>query len=113
VDDGVGLEARDEIEDALSIADVEFVVVEVFDQLGQAFLIPTCVALRTEENGALVIVDAMDFPSEIGEVETNLRADEAGRTGNEEFFHESRELGAWSLELERVKEKAAIRRRLV
>ena len=96
VDDGVGLELGDEIEDALAVADVEFVVVEVFDQLGQALLVPAGVTLRSEENGALVVVEAVDFPTEVGEVETNLRADEAGGSSDEKFFH--REQGAWSLE---------------
>jgi hypothetical protein len=42
----------------------------------------------------------VDFPAEISEVETNLRADEAGGTGDEEFFHESVKFGAWSREPE-------------
>ena len=87
VDNGVGFEIRDEIKHALAIANVEFVVAEVFDQLGETLLVPARVPLRTEENGALVVVDPVDFPSEIGEVETNFRADEAGGTGDEEFFH--------------------------
>ncbi len=99
VNDGVGLEIGDKIENTLAIADVEFVVVEIFDQFGQTFLVPAGVALRPEENGALVVVEAVDFPTEAGEVQTNLRADEAGGSGDEEFFHGSRELGVWSLEL--------------
>ena len=77
VDDGVGLEIGDEIEGALAVTDVELVVVEVLDELGEALLIPTCVALRTEENSALVVIEAVDFPAEVGEMKTNFRADEA------------------------------------
>jgi len=33
-------------------------------------------------------------------MKTNFRADEAGGTGDEEFFHRSMELGAWGLESE-------------
>ena len=93
MDDGIGLEPREEVKHALTVADVELVVVEIFDQLGEALLVPTRVALRTEENGALVVVEAVDFPAEVGEMETDFRADEAGGTGDEEFFHESSELG--------------------
>jgi hypothetical protein len=46
--------------------------------------------LRTEEDGALVVVEAMDFPAEVSEVETNLRADEAGGTGDEKLAHKLR-----------------------
>jgi hypothetical protein len=41
----------------------------------------------------------VDFPTEAGKVKANLRADEAGGSGDEEFFHKSREQGVWSLEL--------------
>ena len=79
----VSVETGDEVEHALAIADIEFVVMEIFDQLGEALLIPARVALRTEENGALVIVDAVDFPSKVGKMETDFRADEARGSSDE------------------------------
>jgi hypothetical protein len=85
---------------------------EVFDQLGQALLIPTRVALRTEENGALVVVDAVDFPAKVGEMKTNFRADEARGTGDEEFFHKKVELAVFSVQFSAAS-KTIIRRQLV
>jgi hypothetical protein len=71
---------------------------KVFDQLGEALLIPTRVALRTEKHGALVVVDAVDFPSKFGKVETNFRADEARGSGDEQFFHKRAELAVFSVQ---------------
>ena len=84
VDDGVGLDLLQQLEHALAIADVEFVVVEGFAKgLGEPALVPTGVALRAEEYGALVVIDAVDFPTERGEVDTDFGTNEAGGTGDE------------------------------
>jgi hypothetical protein len=53
----------------------------------EALLVPPGVSLRSEEDGTLVIINSVDLVAEfIGEVVTNLGADEAGGTGDEEFF---------------------------
>ena len=87
VDHGIGLKSGQEVEHSLAVADIKFMVVEVFNQRSQAFLVPACVTLRPEKHGALVVVETVDFPAEAGKVEANFRADEAGGSGDEEFFH--------------------------
>ena len=88
VDDGGRPEALEQVEHALAVADVEFVVgerrAEVFREAG---LVPAGIALRAEEDRALVVVDAVDVPTELGEVDADFGADESGGTGDEEFFH--------------------------
>ena len=44
----------------------------------QAALVPAGVALRAEEDGALIVVHAMDFPAELCKVNTNFGANESG-----------------------------------
>jgi hypothetical protein len=51
---------------------------------GKALLVPAGVALRSEKDGALVVVDAVDLPAEPGEMDADFGADEAGGTGDED-----------------------------
>ena len=91
VDDRVGPHLAQEGEDALAVADVEFVMNEsVAEGFGEATLVPASVALRAEEHGALVVVHAMDFPTQLREVDADFGANEAGGSGDEEF-HEVKE----------------------
>jgi len=49
----------------------------------QAALVPAGVARRAEEDGALVVVDAVHIVAELaGEIRADFRADEAGGTGD-------------------------------
>ena len=85
VDDGIRLDGADQFEEALAVADVDFVVVEGGAELiGEAGLVPAGIALGAEEGGALVVIDAMDGPAEGGEVDADFGADEAGGAGDEE-----------------------------
>ena len=43
-------------------------------------LVPARVALRAEENGALVVVHAVDLVTLCGEITADLGTDETGRT---------------------------------
>jgi hypothetical protein len=65
VDDGVGLDLGNQVEDTLSVADVELVMDEALEIFLEALLIPAGVSLRTKENGALVVIDAVDLVSEL------------------------------------------------
>ena len=103
VDHGIGLELGQEVENAWAVADIEFMVVKVFDQPGETLLVPACVALRSEKDGPLVVVEAVDFPAEAGKVEANFRADEAGGSGDEEFFHGRSEPGSLTCPQPRIK----------
>lgn len=51
----------------------------------EASLIPSSVPLRPEKEGSLVVVDAMNLPSEGCEIDADFRANKAGGAGDEEF----------------------------
>ena len=63
---------RNEIADPLAIPDVQFVVGEVAEILHQASLIPSGVALVPEEHRLLIVVQAVDGESKLGEICRNL-----------------------------------------
>lgn len=65
VDDGIGLDLGNEVEDSLAVSDVEFVVDEALEVLLEALLVPSGVSLRAEENGALVIINAVNLIAEL------------------------------------------------
>ena len=74
MDDGIGADLLDQLQNAGPVTDVDFVMDEA-GQVGlQALLVPTGITLRTEEHGALVVVNAMDLPAEAGEVQADFRA---------------------------------------
>jgi len=75
---------QERIQDAGAVADVELVMDEAGQVLAQAALVPTGVALRTEEHGALVVVHPVDGVAEGGKINADFRADEARGTGDEE-----------------------------
>jgi hypothetical protein len=64
VDDYVGLYLSKQIEDALAVADIEFVMDKALQVFLEALLVPTGVALRAEEDGALIVIDSMDLVTE-------------------------------------------------
>lgn len=87
VDDGIGLDLGDEVEDALTVADVELVMDEALQVFLEALLVPSGISLRAEEDGALVIINSVNLVTELArEVVAYLRADQARRSGDEEFF---------------------------
>ena len=86
VDSGVGPQVGEERDDSGAVASVEFVMVKGGSESGgEAPLIPSCVPLRPEKDSPLIVIDAMDFPTESSEVDANFRADEAGGAGDEKF----------------------------
>ncbi len=86
VDDARRAQFRDQGEHAAAVADVEFVVDEVRQLSGEPVLVPAGVPLRAEEDGALVVVDAVDLPTEGMKEGRDLRADQAGGAGDENLF---------------------------
>ena len=62
-------------------------VLEAGDQSDQAFLVPAGITLLAEEDGALVVIKAVNFPAKGGKMEADFRADQAGGSSDEEFFH--------------------------
>jgi hypothetical protein len=74
VDDGIGLEFLEKIEHALAVADVEFVVGETREVAFEALLIPAGIALGSEKCRPLVVIDSVDLPTELREMNANLRA---------------------------------------
>jgi len=77
VDDRRWLDFSHEPQDAVAIADVEFVVGERPQRRGKPGLVPAGVAGGAEENGPLVVVDAVNPPAEGVEVGGDFAADEA------------------------------------
>lgn len=87
VDDCIGLYFGHQVEDTLSVADIQFVVDEALQLALEALLVPAGVALGTEEDGALVVINSVNLVPELfGEVMTHLGANEARGAGDEEFF---------------------------
>ena len=85
VDDDGGRDGFDEGEDAGAVADVELVVDEARELGGETGLVPAGVAGGAEEDGALVVVDAVDGVAEFaGEIDADFGTDKAGGAGDEE-----------------------------
>ncbi len=96
VDDGIGLQCLQHGEHAGTVADVELMVNEGSPEgFGEPALVPPGIALRAEEDGALVVVDPVDGPAELCKVHADFGADEAGGAGDEEGGHGE---GRWGVE---------------
>jgi hypothetical protein len=67
----------------VAIPNVAFVMLEPRDRLFQTPLVPASVALGTKEDGALVVVDAVNPEAGRSEVLTDGRTDQTGRPGDE------------------------------
>ena len=50
----------------------------------EPLLVPTGVALWTEEHGPLIVIDAVNLVTQLREVRTHLRTDQARGTGNQQ-----------------------------
>ena len=87
VDDRGGLDRGDKPEHALAVADVEFMVCEGTQRCSEPALVPPRVAGGSEENGPLVVVEAVNPPSEGVEVGGDLAADEARGASNQDVRH--------------------------
>lgn len=86
VDDDVGLNFCNEVENALPVANIEFVVGEAGDKIGEAFLVPARVALGSKKCRALVVVHPVDGTVLAGEKNRDFGTDEA-RGASDEGFH--------------------------
>ena len=75
--DGIGLDVGHEPQDAIAVAQVEFVVREGPQRGGESFLIPAGVAGGAEEHGPLVVVDAVHPPAKVVEMPRYLAPDQA------------------------------------
>ena len=85
VDDDVGFDFGNEVENALSVANVEFVVGEAGDEISEAFLIPARVALRSKKCRTLVVVHPVDRAALAGKKDGDFGTDEAGGASDEGF----------------------------
>lgn len=61
MDDGVGLDLGHQVEDSLTVANVEFVVNEALELILQTLLVPAGVSLWSEEDSTLVVINALDL----------------------------------------------------
>ncbi len=85
MDDDIRLDFGNEIKNALTVADVEFVVSEAGDEIGEAFLVPARVALRAKKCRTLVVVQPVDGTALAGEKNRDFGTNEAGGAGDEGF----------------------------
>ena len=75
-------------QDALAVADVQGVVASIPDASRRSRSSdPTGVAVGSEKNGSMVIVDAADLVPLAGEKNRNLRSDQPAGTGNQNTRH--------------------------
>jgi hypothetical protein len=75
VNDQVRLQFLHEGQDGFAIADVDRLVAVIRNLGPQLPEHPACVALGSEEDGSMVIVDSRDRKSQLGERARHLRAD--------------------------------------
>ncbi len=87
VDDHIGADFFDQIQNPGSIANVEFVVGKASQRVGEPALVPTGVSLWPEKDGSLVIIHSMNGIIEfIGKIDADLRADQARGSSDENGF---------------------------
>ena len=85
VDDGGGFEFFDECEDRRAIPNIELVMTEGGEGLGEAMLIPAGVSTWAKEVGPLVVVDPMDLFATGGKEGNHFRSNQARGAGHEEL----------------------------
>jgi hypothetical protein len=87
VNDGVGLQFGEQLDGAGPVADVEFVMLKRAERRFKPPLVPAGVARLPEEDGPLVVVDAVNSPAKGVEKRADFRADEPRRTSDEKGLH--------------------------
>ena len=85
VHDGVGTHVFQKIEHTLTVSDVQFMMLISVNQASKSLLIPASVALRSEKDGSLIVVDAVDLLATGRKEGDDFRSDEAGGAGDEEL----------------------------
>jgi hypothetical protein len=85
VDDRSGFEFFDEGEDRGAVTNIEFVMAEGWEGLGEAVLVPAGVSAWAKKIGPLVVVDSVDFLAEGGKEGDHFGSDQAGGASDEEF----------------------------
>ena len=73
--DECGSNFFDERFDAITGADIEFVMTKVWNAFLETLLVPASVTLRAEEDRALVVIYAMNLKFMPGKIEANFRTD--------------------------------------
>jgi len=64
VDDGIGLYFGHQVDDPLSVADIQLVVDEALQLALKTMLVPPGVTLGAKEDGTLVVIDSVDLVAE-------------------------------------------------
>ena len=83
VDDRSRAEIINELQNADSIANVQFVMMKSVYCRFESFLIPSRIPVGTEEDRALIVVDAVNRVSLVCEVDADLRPNETRRSSHE------------------------------
>jgi hypothetical protein len=77
VNDGVRAQGAHEVKNSPAIPDVEFVMPETFDDLGQANLVPPRAASLAKKDFALIVVESVDAESEAAKTCAHFGSDQA------------------------------------
>ena len=85
VDDCSGFEFFDEGQDRGAVTNIEFVMAEGGEGLGEAMLVPAGVTAWAKEVGPLVVVDSVDFFAARGKEGDHFGSDQARGAGYEEI----------------------------
>jgi hypothetical protein len=85
VHDRSGFEFFNEGQDRGAIPNIELMMAEGGEGLGEAMLVPAGVSTWTKEVGPLIIVDAVDLFAARCEKGDHFGSDQARRAGHEEF----------------------------
>jgi hypothetical protein len=72
MDNSVRFDFLNDFKDIIPIPDIQFVMCIILDGRFQPVLIPSCIARRSKKDGTLVVINTVDFPSEIRKMYTNL-----------------------------------------
>jgi hypothetical protein len=87
MDNHIRTQLLDEVQQALAVPNIQFMMPEFRDGRLQTSLIPAGITLRAKENRSLVVVYAMDFESLKIEKRANLRTDQPRRTSDQYLLH--------------------------
>lgn len=88
MDDGIGFDFGNKLQNALPVSNVDIVVGVVRDTAPQAVQGPACVTLGTEENGPFIVVDTKNLKAVTSQMQAHFGPDQSTGAGNERFlFH--------------------------
>jgi hypothetical protein len=80
VHNGRGAQLINQVQNAISVADIEFMVLKVREFRLEPTLVPSGVPLRPKKVRSRVVIDPVDLPTASSEVCANFRPDQTRRS---------------------------------